>query len=63
MQQSKKQKDNDVSDQESDRDEEGEDTLMDIDGFQKSRVTSYGVSDSEIEVDSSNNVDADQTQH
>ena len=34
---------------------------MDIDGFQKSKVTSYGVSDSELEIESSINGDAEQT--
>ena len=53
MIQSKNKKDEDGSDQESDKDEDGDDTLMDIDGFQKSKVTSYGVSDSEVDNESS----------
>jgi hypothetical protein len=59
MIQNKNKKDDDASDQESDKDGDEDDTVMDIDGFQKSKVTSYGVSDSEIDIESSINGDAE----
>lgn len=44
-----KAKDQQDSDQDSDKEERDEDEVMDIDGFQKSKVTSYGNSDSEVD--------------
>jgi len=59
MIQNKKKKDDDASDQESDKDGDEDDTVMDIDGLQKSKITSYGVSDSEVDIESSINGDAE----
>lgn len=63
MIENKNKKQDDASDQESDKDNDEDDTVMDIDGFQKSKVTSYGVSDSEADIESSINADPEQTQH